>query len=110
MKIDNRIMRRKFLHGLLGGLRLVWPVLSILLIMIVAAGLVVGRLEKWSLQESVYFSFITGLTIGYGDFSPTSLVTRALSVMIGFFGLLMTALVAAVAVRALSSALGNNDD
>ena len=31
-----------------------------------------GRLEGWSLSDSIYYSFITAGTLGYGDFSPIS--------------------------------------
>jgi hypothetical protein len=56
-------MRRNIRRGLLFGLRVVWPVLSILLVAIVALGLLVGLLEGWSVHESIYFAFVSGLTI-----------------------------------------------
>jgi hypothetical protein len=97
-------LRREFASGLLTGLRVVWPILSVLLVLILALGLLVGLLEGWSVQESVYFAFVSGLTIGYGDLAPTSLLTRALSIAIGISGVLVTALLAAVAVKALTVA------
>jgi len=96
-------MRRKFFAELLRGLGIVWPILSILLVLIVVLGIVVGIREGWSLQESIYFAFITALTIGYGDFAPTTFLTRILAIFAGGCGVLMTALVAAVAVRALTN-------
>jgi hypothetical protein len=102
--MESRALRRKFVTGLLTGLRVVWPILSFLLGLIVALGLVVGILEGWSLHESVYFAFVSGLTIGYGDLAPKSLLTRALAIAIGICGVLVTALVAAVAVKALPAA------
>ena len=101
--MDARALRRDFLAGLLGGLRVVWPILSFLLGLIVVLGVVVGLIEGWSLQESVYFSFVTGLTIGYGDLAPKLLLTRALAIVIGLCGVLITALVAAIAVKALAA-------
>ena len=68
--VDPRTMRRTFIHGLFTGLRVVWPVLSGLLATIAALGLVIGLIEGWSVQESIYFAFVSGLTIGYGDFAP----------------------------------------
>ena len=90
-------------------------VLSGLLAIIVALGLAIGLLEGWSVQDSIYFSFVTGLTIGYGDFAPTTpsrrLSQSALVIVIGICGVLVTALVAAIAVKALSaSAEGNGKD
>ena len=102
--MDSRTLRRNFAAGLLTGLRVVWPILSVLLGLIVALGLGVGLLEGWSVHESIYFAFVSGLTIGYGDLAPTSLLTRALAILIGVCGVLVTALVAAIAVKALTAA------
>ena len=101
--MDSRTLRRRFLGGLSTGLRVVWPILSALLVLIVSLGLVVGLLEGWSIHESIYFALVSGLTIGYGDFAPKSLLTRALAIAIGVCGVLLTALVAAVAVKALAA-------
>ena len=100
----SRKLRREFLAGLFSGLGVVWPILSALLGLIVAAGLVVGRIEGWSVQESIYFAFVSGLTIGYGDLAPKSLLARVLAIFIGLCGVLVTALVAAIAVKALTAA------
>ncbi len=101
--MDSRTLRRNFAAGLLVGLRVVWPILSFLLVLIIALGLAVGLLEGWSIHESVYFAFVSGLTIGYGDLAPKSLLTRALAIAIGVCGVLVTALVAAIAVKALTA-------
>ena len=98
------MLRRNFLSGLFRGFRVVWPILSVLVGLIVALGLLVGLREGWSIQESIYFAFVSGLTIGYGDLAPKFLLTRVLAVVIGLCGVLLTALMAAVAVKALSEA------
>lgn len=102
-------MRRTFIHGLFAELRVVWPVLSALLLVMVALGLMIGLIEGWSVQESIYFAFVSGLTIGYGDFAPHTLATRALAIMIGICGVLLVALVAAIAVKALSAVRADGD-
>ena len=101
-RVNPRTMRRTFVNGLFAGLRVVWPILSGLLAVIVGLGLVIGLIEDWSVHESIYFAFVSGLTIGYGDFAPRGLAARALAIAIGICGVLLTALVAAVAVKALS--------
>jgi hypothetical protein len=101
--MDSRTMRRHFVAGLLAGLRVVWPIVSVLLGLIIALGVVVGLIEGWSLHESIYFAFVSGLTIGYGDLAPKSLLTRVLAILIGVCGVLLTALVAAIAVKALTT-------
>jgi hypothetical protein len=109
MDVKRWVSRRKFASGLLMGLRVVWPVLSGLLALIVALGIAVGLIEGWSVQESIYFSLISGLTIGYGDFVPHTLLARALAILIGVCGVLVTALVAAIAVKALTAALSGDE-
>ena len=107
-----RAMRRMFIDGLTFGLRVVWPVLSVLIGAIAGLGLLVGFIEGWSVQDSLYFAFVSGLTIGYGDLAPDSLAGRILAIAIGICGVLMTALVAAVAVKAITAVRaegGGND-
>jgi|SRR5688572_7048044 len=108
--MDSRTVRRNFAAGLLVGLRVVWPVLSALIALMVALGLVVGLREGWSIQESIYFAFVSGLTIGYGDLAPKTLLARMLAILIGVCGVLFTALLAAIAVKALTAASRDGDD
>jgi hypothetical protein len=95
--------RKEFAIGLLFGLRVVWPILSVLLALVVGLGVVIGLREGWSIGESIYFAFVTALTIGYGDLSPKTLLTRLLAIAIGVCGILITAVVAAIAVKALTA-------
>ena len=98
----SQALRRNCLRGLFAGLRVVWPILSGLLVVMIALGLVIGLRERWSIQDSIYLAFVSGLTIGYGDLVPRTLFTRTLAMGIGLCGVLLTALLAAVAVKALS--------
>jgi Ion channel len=102
--MDSRTMRRNFAVGLVLGLRIVWPVLSVLVGLMIALGIVVGLREGWSVEESIYFAFVSGLTIGYGDLAPKTLLARMLAIGIGACGVLLTALLAAIAVKALTAA------
>lgn len=67
----------------------------------VLLGAAIGWREDWSLGDSLYFAFVSGLTIGYGDLVPKHSLSRTLAVCIGFSGIILTGLVAALAVRAL---------
>jgi hypothetical protein len=107
--MDSRTIRRKFSTGLLVGLRVVWPILSVLVGLMVILGLVIGLNEGWSTQESIYFAFVSGLTIGYGDLAPKMLLSRTLAICIGLCGVLFTAILAAVAVKALTAAAEEGD-
>jgi hypothetical protein len=86
---------------LIQGLGVTWPVLSGLLFFKAGMGAVVGLLEGWGIGQGIYFAFITGLTIGYGDLAPKQPLTQVLAVAIGFSGILLTGLVAALAVKAI---------
>ena len=105
-------MRRKFVDGVLFGLRVISPVLGALMVAMVLMGVAAGLAEGWSLLDSIYFAFVSGLTIGYGDLAPKTLVGRVLAIATGFCGILLTGLVAAVAVKALTlaTAEGNRRD
>lgn len=97
-------LRWRFLSALWTELRIVWPILSVLIIGQQMLGMLVGYLEGWRMSDATYFTFVTGLTIGYGDLVPVRLSTRLIAVVIGFSGVLLTGLVAAVGVRALQEA------
>ncbi|WP_202304391.1 potassium channel family protein [Mesorhizobium sp. L-8-10] len=101
-------MRRMFFFALVRQIRVVWPIISGILLTMVGCGLIIGRIENWRIDESLYFTFVTGLTIGYGDFAPQHLSARLLALVIGFAGIVLTGLVAAVSVQALRAADHNH--
>jgi hypothetical protein len=94
-------IRRYFFGALFRMLGIVWPILSGVLLLMIGPGLAIGFLEGWSVGDSVYFTFVTGLTIGYGDLVPHRALSRVLAAVIGLSGILLTGLVAAVVVEAL---------
>jgi hypothetical protein len=113
MQVDHlashSVLRRRFLRAFWHGLGVVWPILSGLIVVQLVLGLFIGFLERWSVGEAAYFTFVTGLTIGYGDFTPSGLVARILAIVIGFIGIVLTGLIAAIGVRALQVAMDTND-
>ena len=40
------------------------------------SALLTGFIEGWSVGDAVYFTFVTGLTIGYGDIVPRQAIGR----------------------------------
>ena len=50
---------------------------------------------------SIYFSFVTGLTIGYGEIVAKTVLGRVVALLIGLIGIIFTGMVVAVAVRAV---------
>src|ERR687888_2254699 len=85
-----RIVRRRFFLALGHAIHLAWPVLSVIFAVQVALGLLIGLLEGWSVGDALYFTFVTGLTIGYGDIVSRQALARALAVGIGICGLFLT--------------------
>ena len=106
---DPNPLRRRFFRELWRGMGLVWPVLSALLLFMAMVGLAVAGLERWPLTDGLYFSFVTGLTVGYGDLVPKSGLARVLAMSLGVGGIVLTGLVVAVAVEALRAALNSED-
>lgn len=88
------------------AIHVTWPVLSAILAIQPALGLLTGFVEGWSLGEALYFIFIASLTIGYGDLVPGQALPRTLAIGIGFFrAFCYGSLIAAIAVHAMRSAL-----
>ena len=84
--------------------RVVWRIKSIILLQIAlltAGAVTVHIVEKMPLGESLYFAFVTGLTIGYGDIVVKTFIGRLTALFIGFVGVLFTGLMAAILVLAV---------
>ncbi len=99
--MESSQMRRAFFSALVQQFRVVWPILSGVLLVMVGCGLIIGQIEDWRLLDALYFTFVTGLTIGYGDLTPEHHSSRVLAILIGFAGIVLTGLVAAMSVQAL---------
>jgi len=79
-------------------------VIFALLVVVILGGLLISLVEGISLSDSVYFAFVTGFTIGYGDITPDTIIGRVISLIIGLTGIVFTGIVVAISVRALSKA------
>ncbi len=94
-----------FLKHLGIGLWLSFPVLLTLAAIIVVLGQMVGTREGWTRFDSLYWSFITATTVGYGDIRPVKRGSRLIAIFIALSGLLLTGILIAVAVHAVNLAL-----
>ena len=102
---EAKTVRWRFIVAFAHAIHVTWPVLSAILAMQVALGLLTGFIEGWSVGDAVYFTFVTGLTIGYGDIVPRQAIGRALAIGIGASGIFLTGLIAGIAVYAMGTAL-----
>lgn len=86
------------------------PLLAFLILLIAAAGLVVGRLEKLSILDSIYYGLITATTVGYGDIRPKQKVSKLIAIGIAIVGLVTTGIIVTVGVLATQETVDRHYD
>ena len=84
------------------------PILFSLITVIILLALIVGRKEGWSTFDSIYWAFITGFTVGYGDIRPLNRASKVLAIFIAWTGIMFTGVIVAATVTATSSAIKDN--
>lgn len=84
------------------GLFYASPLMVILILIIVILGSMIGKKEGWSRSDTIYYSFITATTVGYGDFRPSHKVSKFIAIAIAFVGLLLTGIFVAIGVYAIT--------
>jgi len=94
-----------FLKDFAIGLWLMFPLVFSLMGAITLLGHMVGRRHGWSFLDTVYWSFMTATTVGYGDLRPIDRRSKIIAILIAFLGLILTGIVIAVAVQATTRAL-----
>ena len=81
-----------------------WHVRSVIfaqIVLIIIGATMIAFVEKISFGDALYFSFVTGLTIGYGEIVVKTFLGRVVAILIGLIGIIFTGMVVAIAVRAL---------
>ena len=84
--------------------------IAVLLLLIVLGGFAFSQLEGIGLGDAIYFAFITGLSIGYGDISPQTTMGKIVSIAIGIVGMLFVGMTIAVGTRALADTAKRHHD
>ena len=97
----------EFLRTLWTDLLYAGPLLIFLLLLIGLIGYIIGRIEGWSLFDSLYHAFINATTVGYGDFRPTEKKAKFLAIVLAFVGLVFTGMVVAIALHAANDSFGH---
>ena len=100
-----------FLFNLYKLLRAIWHglrsdvdfriLLFILLTLLMSGTFFYWKIEGWSILDSLYFCVMTMSTIGYGDFTPTTNISKGFTIIytllsIGVFAGVMTKIVSVV--------------
>ena len=84
--------------------RAIWlikVVVLFLVALVVGGAAALTLVEKMPFGDTLYFAFVTGLTIGYGDIVVKTPLGRLVALFIGFVGILFTGLMVAVLVLAV---------
>lgn len=97
----------EFLRTLWIDLLYAGPLLIFLLVLIALIGYIIGRIEGWSLSDSLYHAFINATTVGYGDYRPSKGRAKFLAIALAFVGLVFTGMVVAIALHAANDAFGH---
>jgi len=87
---------------------IMWHLKSVLIslfaVVVISAG-VIAKLESLPFGDALYFTFITGLTVGYGDIAPKIPLARLIAVLLGLIGIIFTGIIVAAALRAIEKSL-----
>lgn len=86
------------------------PLLFSLSIVVAIMGQIVAYLEKWQKFDALYWTFITATTVGYGDIRPLRKISRAVSVLIAFVGIMFTGIIVAITLEAARLAFDSHVD
>jgi len=98
-------MLRDFFAAHLGLLYELSGAFVVLILVIAVSGVLISRFDKIPLQDAIYFSFLTALTVGLGDITQKTRGARIVTVVLAFLGLVLVGIAVAVAVHALDLAL-----
>jgi voltage-gated potassium channel len=82
------------------------PLLVFFIVLISFIGYLIGKIEGWSIGESLYHAFINATTVGYGDFRPSRKSSRILAIVLAFVGIVLAGMVVAIALHSADYAYG----
>jgi len=98
-----------FSRAVLVLLRHFFPIWGGIAILISLLGLLIGQLEEdLAAGRAIYFAWVTGTTVGYGDLVPTTEVTRVLAIIVAIVGIVLTGMIVTIVVEAAKIAIENN--
>ena len=69
------------------------------------SAVVISQIKNLPFGDTLYFAFITGLTIGYGDIVVKAPLARLIAVLLGLIGMIASGIMVAVSIRAVEKSL-----
>lgn len=76
-------------------------VLIALFVTIILLGTFMSIVEKIDFWNAQYLSFVTALTIGYGDLTPHTPFGKVISIMLAIIGMVFMGIMTAAAIKSL---------
>jgi voltage-gated potassium channel Kch len=93
-----------FIRIFIVDLYLAAPLVLFFCLLIIVLGQIVGHIEGWSRFDAAYWSFITALTVGYGDIRPFKRISKELAIVIALTGIMFTGVLVALTVHSAAKA------
>jgi hypothetical protein len=97
-----------FLRAFFILLRVLFPIWGSIAVLITLAGFALAKLEGLSMRDGLYFAWVTGTTVGYGDISPTTGPAQVLAISVAILGIVLTGITVSVALEAAKVAIQRN--
>jgi len=98
-----------FIRAFLILLKHFFPIWGGITILISLLGLLIAQFEEeLSVSEALYFAWVTGTTVGYGDLVPTLGITRVLAILAALLGITLTGIIVATAIEAAKIVIEND--
>ena len=79
--------------------------MACLFFILLCIAVIISMVEDHSFGDAVYFTLITGLTVGYGDIAPVTPVGRLASVVAAFVGVILTGIYVGIASQAIAQTM-----
>ncbi|MHC5108943.1 MAG: potassium channel family protein [Planctomycetota bacterium] len=95
----------RFLRHLLRTIHFIRAIVVGFVVLLILCMVAVSVAEDMPFSQAVYFVLVTALTIGYGDITPKTPWGQVSSLLAGVLGLLVTGIVVAATVHALTKAI-----
>jgi type VI protein secretion system component VasK len=98
-----------FIRAFFVLLRQFFPIWGGIAILISLMGILIAQFEEeLSVSEALYFAWVTGTTVGYGDLAPTTGITRVLAIIVAIMGIVLTGIIVTMAIEAAKIVVENN--
>lgn len=97
-----------FLRAFFVFLRYFSPIWGTIAVLISLIGFIIAQQEALAVGDALYFAWVTGTTVGYGDIVPTMGFTRFLAIINALLGIVFTGIIVAMAIEAAKIAIENN--